>query len=112
MTTFLMSRRLVVDQDMFTFSFNLHLLCGLAVVVYVGGTGGIALPAAPVAIGALFGVGVFYILAVCLQFFAIRSAGAPQSSIMFNAEPVFTVLAPHSCSGSISARVRSRGRCS
>ncbi|MDZ7788415.1 MAG: DMT family transporter [Halofilum sp. (in: g-proteobacteria)] len=92
MTTFLMSRRLVVDQDMFTFSFNLHLLCGLAVVAWVGGTGGIALPAAPVAIAALFGVGVFYILAVCLQFFAIRSAGAPQSSIMFNAEPVFTVL--------------------
>lgn len=92
MTTFLMSRRLVVDQDMFTFSLNLHLLCGLAVVAYVGGTGGIALPTEPVAVAALFGVGMFYILAVCLQFFAIRSAGAPQSSIMFNAEPVFTVL--------------------
>lgn len=92
MTTFLMSRRLVVDQDMFTFSFNLHLLCGLAVVAYVGGTGGVPLPDAPLAIAALLGVGVFYILAVCLQFFAIRTAGAPQSSIMFNAEPVFTVL--------------------
>jgi drug/metabolite transporter (DMT)-like permease len=92
MTTFLMSRRLVVDQDMFTFSFNLHLLCGVAVVAYLGGTGGVALPDAPIAIAALLAVGVFYILAVCLQFFAIRTAGAPQSSIMFNAEPVFTVL--------------------
>jgi drug/metabolite transporter (DMT)-like permease len=93
MTTFLMSRRLVVDQDMFTFSFNLHLLCGVAVVVYVGGTGGIPLPAAPVAIAALFGVGVFYILAVC-----------PMRS------PFSRCWGRHSCWVRISAWGRSRAR--
>lgn len=93
MSTFLLSRRMVVHQDMFTFSFNLHLACAIAVVGYIGVSGGFPLPASAPALVALLGVGLFYILAVLLQFLAIRLTGPARASIVFNAEPVLTVLA-------------------
>ena len=91
MFTFLASRRLVVEQDMFTFSFNLHALCVGAVIVHAFVSGGIAVPGNAAAIGALLGVGVFYVAAVLMQFVAIRLAGPARASIVFNAEPVVTV---------------------
>ncbi len=93
MSTFLLSRRLVVDQDMFTFSFNLHLACAVAVLAYLLAAGGLALPAGGPALAALFGVGLCYVAAVLLQFLAIRVTGPARASIVFNAEPVLTVLA-------------------
>ena len=92
MFTFLASRRLVVEQDMFTFSFNLHALCVGAAIVYAFSAGGIAVPASALAIGALAGVGAFYAAAVLMQFVAIRLAGPARASIVFNAEPVVTVI--------------------
>lgn len=93
MSTFLLSRRLVVQQDMFTFSFNLHLACAVAVTGYILATGGLALPSGAAALLALFGVGLFYVVAVSLQFLAIRLTGPARASIVFNAEPVVTILA-------------------
>ena len=91
MATFLLSRRLVVEQDMFTFSFNLHLLCAVTVAAYGAVWGGITLPAQLLASLALLGIGVFYVSAVLLQFAAIRFAGPARASIVFNAEPVLTI---------------------
>jgi drug/metabolite transporter (DMT)-like permease len=93
MSTFLLSRRLVVHQDMFTFSFNLHLACAIAVVGFIVASGGLALPSGGAARAALVGVGLFYVAAVLLQFLAIRLTGPSRASIVFNAEPVLTVLA-------------------
>lgn len=93
MSTFLLSRRLVVQQDMFTFSFNLHLACAVAVVAYIVAGGGLPLPKGGAALAALFGVGMFYVVAVLLQFLAIRLTGPARASIVFNAEPVVTVVA-------------------
>lgn len=93
MSTFILSRRLVVEQDMFTFSFHLHAICVLAVVLALPAIG---LPDPPATlqgwIGVL-GVGVFYVIAVVMQFAAIRLAGPARASIMFNAEPVITMVA-------------------
>ena len=92
MSTFILSRRLVVEQDMFAFSFHLHLVCVLAVMAAMSVTG---LPAAPLRLEAwtgLLGVGVFYVSAVILQFMAIRLAGPARASIVFNAEPIITMV--------------------
>lgn len=93
MSTFLLSRRMVVNQDMFTFSFNLHLACAVAVTGYIVVGGGLPLPTGGAARLALVGVGLFYVAAVFLQFLAIRLIGPARASIVFNAEPVVTILA-------------------
>jgi drug/metabolite transporter (DMT)-like permease len=93
MFIFLASRRMVVEQDMFTFSFNLHALCAAVLVVYALGAGGIALPTSATVWASLLGIGVFYIAAVVFQFTAIRLAGPARASIVFNAEPILTMVA-------------------
>ncbi len=93
MSTFILSRRLVVEQDMFTFSFHLHTICVLAVLLALPVIGLPDIPAGPEGWTGLFGVGIFYVAAVVLQFAAIRLAGPSRASIVFNAEPVITMIA-------------------
>ena len=92
MSTFILSRRLVAEQDMFAFSFHLHLVCVLAVGAALAVTGWPDWPADVSPWLGLAGVGVFYVAAVLLQFAAIRLAGPSRASIVFNAEPVITML--------------------
>lgn len=92
MSTFILSRRLVTEQDMFAFSFHLHLVCVIAVSAALVALGMPALPASAPAWAGLAGVGVFYVSAVLLQFAAIRLAGPSRASIVFNAEPVITMV--------------------
>lgn len=92
MSTFILSRRLVVEQDMFAFSFHLHLACVLTVVAALPVVG---LPDAPPTLEAwsgLVGVGVLYVAAVILQFMAIRLAGPTRASIVCNVEPIITMV--------------------
>lgn len=93
MSTFILSRRLVVEQDMFTFSFHLHTVCVLAVLLALPVIGLPDLPATTRGWVGVAGVGLFYVLAVVMQFAAIRLAGPARASIMFNAEPVITMVA-------------------
>ncbi|MDZ7786648.1 MAG: DMT family transporter [Halofilum sp. (in: g-proteobacteria)] len=92
MSTFILSRRLVAEQDMFAFSFHLHLVCVAAVALALLVLGAPALPVAAGAWLGLVGVGVFYLSAVLLQFAAIRLAGPSRASIVFNAEPIITMV--------------------
>lgn len=92
MSTFILSRRLVTEQDMFAFSFHLHLVCVIAVALALAGIGMPALPASMPAWLGLVGVGLFYVSAVLLQFAAIRLAGPSRASIVFNAEPIITMV--------------------
>lgn len=92
MSTFILSRRLVVEQDMFAFSFHLHLICVLAVAAAFAVIGWPDLPGVPGAWGGLLGVGLFYVAAVLLQFGAIRLVGPARASIVFNAEPIITMV--------------------
>lgn len=92
MSAFMLSRRLVVEQDMFAFSFHLHFLCVLAVTLAFLAGGPPALPVGRLAWSGLAGVGVFYAVAVLLQFGAIRLAGPARASVMFNAEPIITMI--------------------
>jgi len=91
-TTFILSRRLVTEQDMFTFSMHLHWICVVAVALALIPLG---LPQAPVTgwgwMG-LSGVGLFYVSAMLLQFASIRLAGPAPASIVFNAEPIITMV--------------------
>lgn len=92
-TTFLVSQYLIVERDLFTFSFYLHVVCSALVMA---GFALIGMPDPPVGgLGwsVLAGVGVFYITAVLLQFGAIRLAGPARASVVFNAEPVLTMVA-------------------
>ena len=91
-STFILSRRLVVEQDMFAFSFHLHVVCVLVVVAAFPLIGWPDLPVVAGAWAGLAGVGVFYAVAVLLQFGAIRLAGPARASIVFNAEPVITMV--------------------
>lgn len=93
MSAFILSRRLVVEQDMFTFSFHLHAICVLAVLLALPAVGPPALPAGMEGWIGLFGVGAFYVAAVVQQFAAIRLAGPARASIVFNAEPIITMIA-------------------
>lgn len=90
--TFILSRRLVVEQDLFAFSFHLHALCVGAMLLTFLALGGPALPVEALAWFGLLGVGVFYAVAVLLKFSAIRLAGPSRASVMFNAEPVVTMV--------------------
>ncbi len=91
-TTFILSRRLVTEQDMFVFSMHLHWICAVAVALALIPLG---LPQVPVTgwgwLG-LTGVGVFYVSAMLLQFASIRLAGPAPASIVFNAEPIITMV--------------------
>ncbi len=91
-TTFILSQRLVSEQDMFAFSFHLHLICVLAAGMALPFIGGLVWPAGAHAWLGLAGVGLFYVSAVLLQFAAIRRAGPARASIVFNAEPVITMI--------------------
>lgn len=93
MSTFILSRRLVVEQDMFTFSFHLHAICVLAVLLALPAIGLPDLPSEALGWTGLAGVGAFYVLAVVLQFAAIRLAGPARASVVFNAEPIITMIA-------------------
>lgn len=88
----ILSRRLLAEQDLFGFSFQLHFLCVLAVTAGFVVAGPPGLPDGPRGWLGLAGVGVFYAVAVLLQFGAIRLAGAARASVMFNAEPIVTML--------------------
>lgn len=91
-TTFIVSQRLVVELDIFAFSFHLHAVCFAVVAL---GYAVLGLPDVPVAGGgwlALAGVAACYIAAVLLQFGAIRLAGPARAAVVFNAEPVLTML--------------------
>jgi drug/metabolite transporter (DMT)-like permease len=92
MSTFILSRRLVREQDMFSFSLHLHALCVGAVLLAFVAIGGPALPVGAVGWAGLVGVGVFYVSAVLLQFGAIRLAGPSRASLVFNAEPIITMV--------------------
>ncbi|MDX1609768.1 MAG: DMT family transporter [Halofilum sp. (in: g-proteobacteria)] len=92
MSTFILSRRLVVEQDMFAFSFHLHTVCVLAVLLALALTGAPDLPVRGSGWLGLLGVGGFYVAAVLLQFAAIRLAGPARASLVFNAEPIVTML--------------------
>jgi drug/metabolite transporter (DMT)-like permease len=91
-TTFILSQRLVADRDMFAFSFHLHLVCVPVAALTLPLIGGLAWPAGGFAWLGLTGVGLFYVSAVLLQFAAIRRAGPARASIVFNAEPVITIV--------------------
>lgn len=91
-TTFLVSQRLIVEQDLFAFSFHLHLVCFLTVLL---GYSVFGLPDVPVSIAGwvpLAGIAVFYAAAMLMQFGAIRFAGPARASVVFNVEPVLTML--------------------
>lgn len=92
MTTFILSRRMVTEQDMFAFSLHLHWICVVAVGLALIATGLPAVPTAAVGWLGLAGVGVFYVSAVLLQFTAIRLAGPSRAAIVFNAEPIITMV--------------------
>lgn len=92
MSTFVLSRRLVAEQDMFAFSFHLHVVCVLTVGAALVVLGAPALPLSAGAWMGLAGVGVFYLSAVLMQFGAIRLAGPARASIVFNAEPIITMI--------------------
>lgn len=91
--TFILSRRLVVEQDIFAFSF--HVNAGAAVVLLIAYTAyaGVTFPATATGWGALAGVSVCYVTAVLLQFGAIRLTGPDRASLVFNIEPIVTMLA-------------------
>lgn len=91
-SAFILSRRLLVEHDMFAFSLQLHVLCVGAVLAAFALVGPPILPAGASAWAGLLGVGVFYAVAVLLQFGAIRLAGPARASIMFNAEPIVTMV--------------------
>lgn len=91
-SAFILSRRLLVEHDMFAFSLHLHVLCVGAVLAAFALVGPPDLPAGASAWAGLLGVGVFYAVAVLLQFAAIRLAGPARASIMFNAEPIVTMV--------------------
>lgn len=92
-TTFLVSQRLVVEQDLFTFSFHLHVACFAAVAVGYVVFGLPDVPRQAAGWLPLLGVAAFYVSAMLLQFGAIRLAGPGRASVVFNAEPVLTMLA-------------------
>lgn len=92
-TTFLASRRLVVEQDLFSFSFHLHLLAFVAVALGYAVFGWPSPPAGAAGWLPLVGVAAFYASAMLLQFAAIRLTGPARASVVFNAEPVLTMLA-------------------
>lgn len=91
-TTFLVSQRLIVEQDLFAFSFHLHAVCFGTVLL---GYALFGLPDVPVSMAGwvpLAGIAIFYVTAVLLQFGAIRFAGPARASVIFNIEPVLTML--------------------
>jgi len=92
MSAFILSRRLVVEHDMFAFSFHLHVICVLVVAAAFATIGLPDLPLIADAWAGLLGVGLFYAAAVLLQFGAIRLAGPARASIMFNGEPIITMV--------------------
>jgi len=93
MATFILSQRLVVEQDMFSFSFHLHLACLAIIGVALPGVGVPSVPANAWGWAAVIAVGVFYVMATLLQFGAIRLAGPARASMVCNAEPVITMIA-------------------
>lgn len=89
--TFLISERLVVEQDLFAFSFHLHVVCLLAVLVGLAVVGQPDIPAESMGWAGLAGVGIFYTAAMLSNFAAIRLAGPARASVMFNIEPVVAI---------------------
>lgn len=92
MSAFILTRHLVVEQDMFSFSLHLHALCVAAVIAALLLVGAPDLPSGASGWVGLLGVGLFYAVAVLLQFGAIRLAGPTRASVVFNAEPIITML--------------------
>lgn len=92
-TALILSRRLVVEQDLFSFSLHLHALCVAALLVAFTVLGPPDLPGNAAGWMGLLGVGVFYAVAVLLQFGAVRLAGPSRAAVMFNAEPIITMVA-------------------
>ncbi len=91
-TTFIAAQRLVVEQDLFAFSFHLHAVCFVVVLLGYAVAGLPELPATASGWLPLVGVAAFYISAVLMQFGAIRLAGPARASVVYNAEPVLTML--------------------
>jgi len=92
MSAFILTRHLVVEQDMFSFSLHLHALCVAAVIAALLLAGAPGLPTGASGWTGLLGVGMFYAVAVLLQFGAIRLAGPARASVVFNAEPIITMV--------------------
>lgn len=88
----ILSRRLLVEHDLFSFSFHLHCLCVPAVLLAFVFSGPPSLPTGIAGWVGLCGVGVFYAIAVLLQFSAVRLAGPARAAVVFNAEPIITML--------------------
>lgn len=89
----ILSRRLVVEQDIFSFSLHLHALCVAALLAAFMVIGWPQLPGNAAGWAGLTGVGLFYAVAVLLQFGAVRLAGPSRAAVMFNAEPIITMVA-------------------
>lgn len=90
--TFVLSRRLVVEQDIFAFSFHVNAGAALVLVLAYTALGGVTFPTTATGWGALAGVSACYVTAVLLQFAAIRLAGPDRASLVFNAEPIVTMI--------------------
>lgn len=89
---FLLSHRLVREQDLFSFSFHLHLAC---VIMLAGAWLVIGPPQLPSGVTGWSGLAIactLYSVAILLQFAAIRLAGPSRTSVVFNAEPVITMV--------------------
>lgn len=90
-TVFIVSQRLVVEQDLFAFSFHLHAICSVVVLLSFAVVGVPDLPAGTGGWLPLGGVALLYACAMFLQFGAIRLAGPARTSVVFNAEPIVTM---------------------
>lgn len=90
--TFILSRRLVVEQDIFAFSFHVNAGAALVLLIAYTAIGGVTLPATAVGWGALAGVSACYVAGILLQFGAIRLAGPDRASLVFNTEPIVTMI--------------------
>lgn len=91
--TFILSRRLVVEQDIFAFSFHVNAGAAIILVIVYTAFVGVTFPATASGWGALAGVSACYVTAVLLQFGAIRLAGPDRTSLVFNTEPIVTMIA-------------------
>jgi drug/metabolite transporter (DMT)-like permease len=91
--TFVLSRQVVVDEDFLVFNAHLHLVCAALAGGWIALFGLPSLPAASVGWAAYVAVCLLYVVAVVLQFGAIRLAGAGRASIAFHAEPIVTLAA-------------------
>ena len=91
--TFLLSRRVVVDDGVVAFNIYLHVFCAALVLAWIAIVGAPALPSTQAGWVPYLGACALYLVAVVMQFGAIRLTGAGRASVAFHAEPLVTIAA-------------------